>query len=254
MCLSTVFSVEMLAASELVAGAATEAATELSAEHAPVMNAADASAENAPATTASNAADAPAENAAGGEAYWRAKAIDCERRVYQGLPLSDEALVLMEKAICYLHLQAPDMAAKTLDRIALYALNDSLRNEVFALREGCQNANLAGASLAGTPSAASLANPQSLKNPDAARWLSMLPGAGHFYAGAVGEGFFSLALNAAAIAFIALELSSGLYVGAFLGGGIMLSQPYLGGTERAIQLVNEYNYGITTPQRIDHPF
>lgn len=183
-------------------------------------------------------------------AYWQDKALACERRIYQGLPMQDEALMLMEKAECYLQLQAPDMAAKSLDRIALYAVNDSLRKEIFALRERC--ATSMPSSLAVVP--ASPENGKKLKNPDAARWLSMIPGVGHFYAGAVGEGFFSMVLNAAAISFIALELSSGLYVGAFLGGGILLSQPYLGGTERAIQLVNEYNYGSTTPQRIDHPF
>lgn len=155
---------------------------------------------------------------------WQAKALECERLIYQGLPLMDEALVLMEKAECYRQMQAFDLAVKTLDRIALYALTDSLRTEVFALRASCENPFQ-----------------KKRKNPDTARWLSMIPGAGHFYAGKVGEGIFSLFLNAASIGFIALELSSGLYVGAFLGGGILLSQPYLGGTERAIQLVYEYN-------------
>ncbi|MBO5719033.1 MAG: hypothetical protein J6R71_05375 [Bacteroidales bacterium] len=75
-------------------------------------------------------------------AQWQAKALDCERRIYQGLPLVDEALLLMEKAECYLHLQAPEMAARSLDRIALYALNDSLRTEIFALRALCEKAVL----------------------------------------------------------------------------------------------------------------
>ena len=161
-------------------------------------------------------------------AQWQAKALDCERRIYQGLPLVDEALLLMEKAECYLHLQAPEMAARSLDRIALYALNDSLRTEVFALRALCEKAILP--QIEATDS-------RNSKNPETARWLSLIPGLGHFYAGAVGEGFFSMALNAASIAFVAIELSSGLYVGAFLGGGILLSQTYLGATERAIQLL-----------------
>lgn len=163
-------------------------------------------------------------------AQWQAKALDCERRIYQGLPLVDEALLLMEKAECYLHLQAPEMAARSLDRIALYALNDSLRTEIFALRALCEKAVLP--QIEATDS-------QNSKNPETARWLSLIPGLGHFYAGAVGEGFFSMALNAASIAFVAMELSSGLYVGAFLGGGILLSQTYLGATERAIQLASE---------------
>ena len=163
-------------------------------------------------------------------AQWQAKALDCERRIYQGLPLVDEALLLMEKAECYLHLQAPEMAARSLDRIALYALNDSLRTEIFALRALCEKALLP--QIEATDS-------QNSKNPETARWLSLIPGLGHFYAGAVGEGFFSMALNAASIAFVAMELSSGLYVGAFLGGGILLSQTYLGATERAIQLASE---------------
>ena len=163
-------------------------------------------------------------------AQWQAKALDCERRIYQGLPLVDEALLLMEKAECYLHLQAPEMAARSLDRIALYALNDSLRTEIFALRALCEKAALP--QIEATDS-------QNFKNPETARWLSLIPGLGHFYVGAVGEGFFSMALNAASIAFVAMELSSGLYVGAFLGGGILLSQTYLGATERAIQLASE---------------
>lgn len=163
-------------------------------------------------------------------AQWQAKALDCERRIYQGLPLVDESLLLMEKAECYLHLQAPEMAARSLDRIALYALNDSLRTEVFALRALCEKAAL--------PSI-EVSTADKHKNPETARWLSLIPGLGHFYAGAVGEGFFSMALNAASIAFVAMELSSGLYVGAFLGGGILLSQTYLGATERAIQLASE---------------
>lgn len=166
---------------------------------------------------------------------WQAKALECERLIYQGLPLMDEALVLMEKAECYRQMQAFDLAVKTLDRIALYALTDSLRTEVFALRALCEGENHSSM----TTEAQSMQKQR--KNPNTARWLSMIPGAGHFYAGKVGEGIFSLFLNAASIGFIALELSSGLYVGAFLGGGILLSQPYLGGTERAIQLVYEYN-------------
>ena len=158
----------------------------------------------------------------------------------------EEALVLMEKAECYRQMNALDLAAKTLDRVALYVLNDSLRSEVFALRAACQ--------LDIIPEQSSSTQPKPLKNPDTARWLSLIPGVGHFYTGAVVEGIFSMVLNSAAIAFIAMEWSSGLYVGAFLGGGILLSQPYLGGTERAIQLVHEYNNDQMAPQRIDHPF
>ncbi len=203
-------------------------------------------------------------------AAWQAKALDCERCIYQGLPLAEEAVVLMEKAYCYWQMQAPEMATKTLDRIALYAVNDSLRSEIFALRALYAPEALSldtfgeNDGKAGLP-AETLSIKQ--KNPETARWFSMIPGAGHFYVGAVGEGLFSLFLNAASISFIVFELSSGLYVGGLLGGGILLSQTYLGGTERAIQLTNQYNREQrlkaegktpteteTQVQRIDHPF
>ncbi len=164
------------------------------------------------------------------------RALACERRIFQGVSMVEEAQLLMEKAQCYLQLQQPDMALRSLDRIALYALNDSLRNEVLTLRESCQPATALIAP--GTDTGSDSFKP---KNPETAKWLSLLPGCGHFYSGAIGEGCFSMLLNAIPIAFIVLELQTPLYLGAFLGGGIMLVQPYLGGTERAIQLVYEYN-------------
>ncbi len=157
-----------------------------------------------------------------------------EHRIFEGVSMVEEAQLLMEKAQCYLQLQQPDMALRNLDRIALYALGDSLRNEVLALRESCQPATALETS---SPDVGSFKP----KNPETAKWLSLLPGCGHFYSGAIGEGCFSMLLNAIPIAFIVLELQTPLYLGAFLGGGIMLVQPYLGGTERAIQLVYEYN-------------
>jgi len=82
-----------------------------------------------------------------------------------------------------------------------------------------------------------------LKNPDTAqKWSTFIPGAGHIYAGYVGEGLLNLTLTAASLGFIGYEIYVAYYITAFTIGSGMFQHFYFGGINRAAFLVDKRNY------------
>ena len=75
----------------------------------------------------------------------------------------------------------------------------------------------------------------------AQRWNKILPGAGHAYAGAAGEGLASFGLNLASLSFIGLNLLKGYYYTTFTVGGMLMQMVYSGGIERGGQLAEIHN-------------
>lgn len=75
----------------------------------------------------------------------------------------------------------------------------------------------------------------------AAMLLSVIPGAGHFYAGKVGEGLLSMVMNAAVISFGVTQFMNTLYLTCFIGAGLPLTYTYEGAANRATELVAEGN-------------
>lgn len=81
-----------------------------------------------------------------------------------------------------------------------------------------------------------------LKSEDKAEWLAtFIPGAGHFYAGAAGEGLVSIAIQALGIYYGVISWQQKHYISAWLIGGGVFGSFHLGGARRARQLVKNYN-------------
>lgn len=78
-------------------------------------------------------------------------------------------------------------------------------------------------------------------NPMVAWWLGLIPGVGHFYAGEVGSGLLSLAVNGAFVAFGVGEIGATHYLSAWLGAGGVLSTTYMLGQERARMFAERRN-------------
>lgn len=79
--------------------------------------------------------------------------------------------------------------------------------------------------------------PKKYKNPEKAHNLSMIiPGTGHLYSGAIGEGAISFILNASALSFGAWHVYSGYYFTGYVVGVTTLERFHTGGKKRAENL------------------
>lgn len=81
----------------------------------------------------------------------------------------------------------------------------------------------------------------SLRNPEVAYWLSLLPGVGQFYAGEIWSGVVSLVANGALAAFGVSEMIAGEWLSGWIIGCGGLSTTYFVGQERARILTERRN-------------
>ena len=79
------------------------------------------------------------------------------------------------------------------------------------------------------------------RSPDAAVLLSIIPGAGLAYAGDWASAGKTFLAGATSIALGVGAFASGLYLSAFLGGGMLLYTILPSSTEKAVRTVSEYN-------------
>ena len=79
------------------------------------------------------------------------------------------------------------------------------------------------------------------RSPDADMLLSIIPGAGLAYAGDWASAGKTFLAGATSIALGVGAFASGLYVSAFLGGGMLLYTILPSSTEKAVRTVSEYN-------------
>lgn len=79
------------------------------------------------------------------------------------------------------------------------------------------------------------------RSPDAAMLLSIIPGAGLAYAGDWASAGKTFLAGAGSIALGVGAFASGLYLSAFLGGGMLLYTILPSSTEKAVRTVSEYN-------------
>ena len=79
------------------------------------------------------------------------------------------------------------------------------------------------------------------RSPDAAMLLSIIPGAGLAYAGDWASAGKTFLAGAGSIALGVGAFASGLYLSAFLGGGMLLYTILPHSTEKAVRTVSEYN-------------
>ncbi len=129
--------------------------------------------------------------------------------------------LLTVKVLCYNHLFEFEKAQNTLQQLAKISNSrDSLR--YTGLLKYYQDA------------------PRH-KNPETARYLSILPGLGQVYCGKVFEGGLSFLLNASALGFGAWEVYSGYYFTGYVVGVTLLQKFHSGGQHRAELLAKQVN-------------
>ena len=70
---------------------------------------------------------------------------------------------------------------------------------------------------------------------------SFLPPLGHLYTGHLSEGLASMGFNATSAGWIVWQCLGGNWITGILGGGVALNAAFMGGMERSVELVDEYN-------------
>lgn len=83
-----------------------------------------------------------------------------------------------------------------------------------------------------------------LRNPEVAYWLSLVPGLGQFYAGEVWSGLVSLVANGALMTFGVSEMMAGEWLSGWIVGCGGLSTSYFVGQERARTLTERRNQRV----------
>jgi TM2 domain-containing membrane protein YozV len=84
-------------------------------------------------------------------------------------------------------------------------------------------------------------NTPTLRNPQVAYWLSLLPGLGQFYAGEIWSGIVSLVANGALATFGVSEMIAGNWLSGWIVGCGGLSTTFFVGQERARTLTERHN-------------
>ena len=198
---------------------------------------------------------------------WDADAQDCdslafaaaeyELRLYDCAP-DETAGLLMAKALCQREAGCWSDALETLGRIPMFAIDASERLEVTSSMLQCLYmtgryeeflSTVDEAVLNGIFSDGLCSRIESertdfsarLRKEDTALLLSAIPGFGHFYAGKPVQGLGYLALNGAVIAAGVAFFCSGLYVCAFLGGGMVLARTHTMNSASAVKAVADHN-------------
>lgn len=86
-----------------------------------------------------------------------------------------------------------------------------------------------------------------IKNPDKAQLLShILPGAGQFYAGKIGEGLLSFSLQAAVLGLTGYGIYKQYYITSYLAGFGVFQKFYFGGGTRASFLTKQRNEKVAS--------
>ncbi|MCR4910854.1 MAG: hypothetical protein K5909_06185 [Bacteroidales bacterium] len=167
-----------------------------------------------------------------------------ERIVFEAQSPVEVNEALIEKADLYKQAGLYSEALKTLERVRLYLVKSDLRSEIIiqkslcAYLDGDYDASISYLEELGVQT--EYVEPK-LKKDWVGMALTFLVPAGYIYAGAPGEGAVSTALNAGSVAWVVLNLSSGLPVTALLGGALALSYTFLGSQERVAELIAIHN-------------
>lgn len=81
-----------------------------------------------------------------------------------------------------------------------------------------------------------------IKNKEAGFWWGLVPGVGHFYAGAYKEGLTSFVLNAASLAFGVWQVYNGFYLTGYFGSTGLLVKFYYGSHDHKDYLIEKRNF------------
>ena len=135
-----------------------------------------------------------------------------------------------------------EQRTELLRRKLLYSWEAGLMDDFQVLLEEAraEGSELLGGA-AGNPNPATLSGNPRHRSTDAAMLLSIIPGAGLAYAGDWANAGKYFVLQGGSIALGAGAYLSGLYVSAFLGGGMLLYTTMMPATEKAIKAATEFN-------------
>lgn len=132
-----------------------------------------------------------------------------------------------------------DQRAELLRRKLVYSWEAGLADDFMVLLE--EAAAEAGGTDQAVASASNLSGKPRHRSPDAAMLLSIIPGVGLAYAGDWASAGKTFLAGAGSIALGVGAFASGLYLSAFLGGGMLLYTILPSSTEKAVRTVSEYN-------------
>ena len=142
-----------------------------------------------------------------------------------------------------------DQRAELIRRKLIYSWEAGLMDDFQVLLEEAHAegaleslaANPAAATANASPSVPALSGKPRHRSPDAAMLLSIIPGAGLAYAGDWANAGKYFLLQGGSIALGAGAYLSGLYVSAFLGGGMLLYTTLMPATAKAVEAATEFN-------------
>lgn len=127
--------------------------------------------------------------------------------------------LLKLKIFSYNHLFEFQKARETLDELKKHADADFPSSRIESLYDEAPN----------------------YKNPEKAKYLSILPGLGQAYSGKIFEGSINFLLNASALGFGVWQVYSGYYFTGYVVGVTLLQKFHSGGQHRAQILAEEKN-------------
>ena len=133
---------------------------------------------------------------------------------------------------------------KTITRFLALALAGCSRGEESRLKaEGLLRLRYGGAELEEALRGLDglFARVPALKTEGKAALRSFLPPLGHTYTGHTAEGLYAMAADAASAGWIVWQCLEKNWITGILGGGIALNAAFMGGMERSIGYVEEYN-------------
>ena len=182
---------------------------------------------------------------------WALKAVEYERAAFNAEDPREAAEALSEKAYCYRQCGRYDEAMSTLGRISMYQLAPERVDDVLYEKELCSylSGDFEGAASYMDEAAASSTPRRLLLDAlvlaGCAKWdesqAKAVPPLGHSYTGHLPEGLACMGLDAAAVGWIVWQCLGGNWITGILGGGIALNASFMGGLERSVSLVDEYN-------------
>ncbi|MBQ3711458.1 MAG: hypothetical protein II891_03570 [Bacteroidales bacterium] len=171
------------------------------------------------------------------------KAALCEMAAWQAADRATRDSLLLAKAEFLAEAGESARAYETVCRIQRFGLSEDQRAEllrrklIYSWEAGKLDdfkvlLEEAGKTVSGKPRH---------RSTDAAMLLSIIPGAGLAYAGDWASAGRTFLAGAGSIALGVGAFASGLYVSAFLGGGILLYTTLPAATAKAIEAANEFN-------------
>ena len=134
-----------------------------------------------------------------------------------------------------------DQRAELLRRKLIYSWEAGKLDDFQVLLEEAAASDPAEASALAQAAASALSGKPRHRSTDAAMLLSIIPGAGLAYAGDWASAGKTFLAGATSIALGVGAFASGLYVSAFLGGGMLLYTTLPPATAKAIEAANEFN-------------